>query len=65
MCSNSGAKELMLTNAERKKRHRKNMAEKGKVRFECYLKKSTIEKIEAYKKHNSCTNAEALEGLLL
>ncbi|QHJ82818.1 MAG: hypothetical protein [Caudoviricetes sp.] len=55
----------MLTDAERKKRHRKNMAEKGLVRFECYLSKATVEKIEAYKKYKSCTNSEAIEGLLL
>lgn len=55
----------MLTNAERKKRQRKNMAEKGMVRFECYIDQATLAKIEAYKKHNSCTNNEALKGLLL
>lgn len=55
----------MLTNSERKKRHRRNMEEKGMVRFECYLPKETIEKIEAYKKHRSCTNSEAIQGLLL
>lgn len=65
MRTNSGAEKIMLTNAERKKKYRKSMTDKGLVRFECYLPKATIDKIEAYKKHKSCTNAEAIEGLLL
>ena len=37
----------MLTNAERKKKYRKSMTDKGLVRFECYLPKATIDKIRS------------------
>ena len=65
MCPNSGAKELMLTPAERKRREHQRRKDQGLVRKSFWLKPSVLEKIEAYRKHNNCTYNEALEGLLL
>jgi hypothetical protein len=55
----------MLTNAERQRRYNKAKQAQGLKKFEAYLQPHIIAKIEAYKKHNNCTNAEAIEGLLL
>lgn len=55
----------MLTNAERKAKHRKKQDKLGRKRLDCYINEKTYAKIEAYKEHNNCTYAKAIEGLLL
>lgn len=61
----TGRRTKMLTPAERKRRHHARLKKEGLVQKSMWLKPSVIAKIEAYKKHNNCTNAEAIEGLLL
>lgn len=55
----------MQTAKERKRIERQRRKDKGLIQKSFWLKPKTLEKIEAYRKHNNCTYNEALEGLLL
>ena len=55
----------MITPKERKRRERQKLKDQGLIQKSFWLKPSVSAKIDAYKKHNNCTDNEALEGLLL